>query len=335
MTDDHFPGADAQVADLLKRAGRRPSPDPARVAQARDAARLEWKRALRASRWRTLFHAGAVAASIAGLAGTAWLWTNSSTPAVERPEVATVRTIAGAVRIIDGDRRQVSNGVHTPIRRLRGGDEVSVPTDGRVAVLLLEGTSVRMAGGAVVVFESRDRIALVRGTVYVDAAPERHQENLVVVTPFGSVRHEGTQFQLRLSDASLEMRVREGTVTVDAQEGRLRSTAGEALVIGRARPPERRRIPTSGAEWAWVTAMASPFTLEGATVSSFLTWVSREQGWHWEYADAIAKRRGERAVLHGSIDGLTPEDAVRAVLPAAGLSAARDGDKLIVRATDR
>jgi FecR protein len=334
VTTDHFPGTDAQIADLLKRAGRRPTPDTSRVAQARDAARLEWKRALRASRWRRLWRAGVVAASLTVVWGTVVLWTRSPAPTVTRPEIATVRTIAGAVRITDADHRQ-SNGAQTPIRSFRAGDEVNVPTDGRLAVLLLEGTSVRMAGGAVVVFESRDRIVLVRGAVYVDVEPARHQDHLVVDTPFGAVRHEGTQFQLRLNEKSLDVRVREGTVTVDAKEGRLRSTAGEALVIASDRPVERRRIPTSGAEWAWITAMAPRFTLEGATVSSFLTWVCREQGWQWEYTDAPAKRRGERAVLHGSIDGLTPEDAVRAVLPAAGLAATRDGDKLIVSATGR
>ncbi len=331
MSNEHFPGGDAQIADLLRRAGRRPAPDAARAAEAREAARLAWKHALRASGWRRFLRASVVATSIAVAGGAVWLWTRSSAPAVDRPEIATVRTIAGAVRITDADHRQVWNGGQTPIRRLRAGDEVTVPNDARIAVLVLESTSVRMAGGTVVVFESHDRIALARGTVYVDADPSRRQENLVVETPFGPVRHEGTQFQLRLNHESLDVRVREGTVLVDANEGRLSSTAGEALVIRRDRPVERRRIPTSGGDWAWITAMAAPFTLEGATVSSFLSWVSREQGWQWEYADAVAKHRGERAILHGSIDDLTPDDAVRAVLPAAGLTATREGDKLIVR----
>jgi hypothetical protein len=335
VTNDYLPGSDAQLADLLRRAGRRPAPDAARVAQARNAARLAWKRAVRLAGWRRLVRTGAAAASIAAVGVTAWVWTRSPTPAVERPEIATVRTSAGAVRITDADRRPVSRGEQTPIRRLRAGDEVSVPNEGRMAVLLLDDTAVRMAGGTVVVFESRDRILLIRGTIYVDTDPARRQDTFVVATPFGPVRHEGTQFQVRLSGDALDVLVREGTVSVDAAEGRLTSIAGESLSIARNRPPERRRVPTSGPEWAWVATMAPPFTLEGATVPAFLSWASREQGWRWEYADAAAKRRGERAVLHGSIDGLTPEDAVRAVLPAAGLTAARDGDRLIVSATGR
>jgi hypothetical protein len=81
--------------------------------------------------------------------------------------------------------------------------------------------------------------------------------------------------------------------------------------------------------------MPQPFVLEGATVSAFLEWVSREQGWRWEYADSAARRIAERAVLHGTIDGLSPEEAVRAVLPALALTSRRDGDRLIVSASGR
>jgi hypothetical protein len=64
-----------------------------------------------------------------------------------------------------------------------------------------------------------------------------------------------------------------------------------------------------------------------------LQWVSREEGLRWEYADAAARRVGDRAVVNGSIDGLTPAEALLAVLPAAGLTSTRDGDRLIIHAT--
>jgi hypothetical protein len=146
------------------------------------------------------------------------------------------------------------------------------------------------------------------------------------------VSHVGTQFELRLQPDSLNIRVREGEVSVVVDGGNTRRTsrAGEALFISRDRPDVRSRIATSGSEWDWVTTIAQPFTLEGATVSAFLEWVSREQGWRWEYADAATGRRAERAVLHGSIEGLTPEEALAAVLPASGLTSRRDGDRLIV-----
>ena len=51
------------------------------------------------------------------------------------------------------------------------------------------------------------------------------------------------------------------------------------------------------------------------------------------HGDAAARRVAERAVLHGSIDGLTPAETLLVVLPAAGLTSTRDGERLIIRAT--
>jgi len=56
------------------------------------------------------------------------------------------------------------------------------------------------------------------------------------------------------------------------------------------------------------------------SVPAFLQWVSREHGWLWEYDDVSLRHRVERIVLHGSIDGLAPEEALAAVLPTCGLA---------------
>jgi ferric-dicitrate binding protein FerR (iron transport regulator) len=139
-----------------------------------------------------------------------------------------------------------------------------------------------------------------------------------------------TQFELRLVSDSLRVRVREGEVAIETRTGRLTSSAGEALLVTRSGQTERTRIPTSGAGWEWVTAVAPAFTLEGSTALAFLEWASPEQGWRCEYADAATKRLAERAVLHGSMEALTPEEALAAVLPASGLTSRREGDRLIV-----
>lgn len=70
--------------------------------------------------------------------------------------------------------------------------------------------------------------------------------------------------------------------------------------------------------------------LEGATVGRFLDWASRELGVPWEYADPTVRPRFEDVVLHGSIEGLTPDEALRAVLPTCGLRARRDKDRIVV-----
>jgi hypothetical protein len=65
-------------------------------------------------------------------------------------------------------------------------------------------------------------------------------------------------------------------------------------------------------------------------VIAFLDWVSREQGWRWQFEQPAMRGRVEQIVLHGTIDGLTPEEALAAVLPTCGLSFRQDGARLIV-----
>jgi ferric-dicitrate binding protein FerR (iron transport regulator) len=329
------PEHDNQIAQVLRLAGRRPSPSADRANRARAAARVEWQHALRARGRRRLLTATAATAVVAIADAAAWLWASRHAPPVERPEIAAVRTVIGAVRITDAANRQVTAGIAGTIRQLRAGDRVEVPGQSRAAFQLVDGTSVRLAADTLVTFDSASRLEMARGSMYVDSDPTHGQCTLEIDTPFGTVSHLGTQFDLRLQRESLDVRVREGEVSVESREGRLTSKAGEALLIRRDRQAERRAIATSGPEWAWVVTMAAPFALEGSSVPAFLQWVSREQGWRWEYADAATRRRAERAVLHGSIDGLTPEQALLAVLPAAGLTSKRDGDRLIIVAPPR
>jgi len=194
------------------------------------------------------------------------------------------------------------------------------------------GASVRLDRKTSAVVDSASQLTLQRGTAYVDTKPGTGGAALQITTALGVVRHSGTQFEVRLEAAALQVRVREGSVAVEASGERWISQAGELLVLARGRPPERRAIATSGPEWSWVSDAAPPFRLEGATVPAFLHWIARENGWTAEFMDPSLRARVERTVLHGSIDGLTAEEALAAVLPTCGLTSRREGDRLIVSA---
>jgi hypothetical protein len=329
VTDADGPEHDNQVAYLLKLAGRRRSPGTLQMRAAREAARIEWMRTLQARGRRRLMVVAAAAMAAGALGSAMWFWPGRSSREVNRPEVATLQRVIGSMRIADAAGRQVESRTNET-RTVRAGDRVDVLSRSRAAFQLVDGTSVRLGSDTLVLFESSGRLELLRGVMYVDAHPARRTGAIAVKTPFGTVDHVGTQFELRLQPDRLSVRVREGEVVVNGRGASQTSRAGEALLFSRDRPPERSTISTSGPEWDWVASIAQPFALEGSTVSAFLQWVSREQGWRWEYADAATKRLAERAVLHGAIDGLTPEEALAAVLPASGLTSKRAGDRLFV-----
>ena len=95
----------------------------------------------------------------------------------------------GTIGVTDAAGRRVDSGVaggsDHQVRRLRAGDRVAVADASRVAFVLDDGTSVRLAAGTIAVFTARDRIELERGAVYVDANPAQRAGALVVNTTVG------------------------------------------------------------------------------------------------------------------------------------------------------
>ena len=323
-----------QIGQLVKLAGRRPVPDAAQMSHARAAARLEWTRVVERRQWRMPFWSLTAAAITVTVLGTV-VWFGLPHPSVPAagPEIATLETVTGPLIITDGSGN--SRSVTLAGARVRVGDRIDTAADTRTALRMPGGVSIRLDRKTSAVVTSESRLILQRGAAYVDAEPGAGGAALHVETSLGVVRHTGTQFEVRLDAAALQVRVREGSVAIEASGEQWTSQAGELLVLARGRPPERRSIATSGPEWSWVSDVAPPFRLEGATVPAFLHWVTREQGWTLEF-DSSLQARADRIVLHGSIAGLTAEEALAAVLPTCGLTSRREGDRLIVSPiTDR
>ena len=55
--------------------------------------------------------------------------------------------------------------------------------------------------------------------------------------------------------------------------------------------------------------------LQGRTAREFLDWVARERGWTLVFADAEVARSAEEIVLGGTVEALTLDQALDAVLP--------------------
>jgi ferric-dicitrate binding protein FerR (iron transport regulator) len=320
-----------QIGQLLKLAGRRQMPDPTDMRRAREAAHAEWTLVVRrrawGGRWRIGF--GALAAAFCVLAA----WISFRAPSAPPPlaDVATFQRIAGIVVVTSaGVGRQTVSGSGI---RIKPGARIEIDDAGGASFVLIDGAVVRLDRATAVVVEDASHLTLERGAAYVDSgrAP-RSPSSLRIETRFGAVRHVGTRFEVRLADVSMRIRVRDGLVAVERDGTRWTTGAGEALVLAGTGTPSRQRIATTGPEWRWADRLSTPFVLEGATVAAFLDWVSREEGWQWEIADAALRARAGRILLHGSIEGLTPEEALAAVLPASGLTYRRDGTHLLISA---
>jgi ferric-dicitrate binding protein FerR (iron transport regulator) len=169
-------------------------------------------------------------------------------------------------------------------------------------------------------WEARDRLRLEAGAVYVDSGRGAGgPSSFEVQTPRGTVRETGTQFEVRLEPAALRVRVREGRVAVLGPGPTLDVASGTELRVGDG-GARRRAVAVYGPEWAWVLGLAPAYEIEGRPLHGFLAWAAREAGWQLRYADAASQRRSESARLHGSIRGMSPDEAVTTVAPSTGLA---------------
>jgi hypothetical protein len=283
----------------------------------------------------------AIGAAAALLATVAVLAGRPRESAPVRPKAPVAAAAAASVVRWEGAVAGVQVDGTLGRRVLRPGDGLAVgavietPALGRLALALAGGASVRLDGGSRLTLAAPGILSLERGALYVDSGPDRRPGSGVEVRAAGGVaRDVGTQFEVRVADGGLRVRVREGAVHLTAGGQAASAEAGEELRAAGGRL-ERSVIAPDDPAWRWTQAVAPPFRLEGATLAGFVAWSCRESGWRCRYAHPEDASAAAGVVLHGSVEGLTPEQAMAAVLPTAGFTRRGAGGELtIARAAD-
>jgi ferric-dicitrate binding protein FerR (iron transport regulator) len=321
------PGTDDPVARLIKQGGARAAAPDDRRARVRRSVHDLWSGMVRRDRRRRLLLISArLAAALAIVAGAGvWMW-RQKLPA--GAPAATVERAEGSVRLQDGS---IAGTGHV----LPAGARVTTASDGRAALRLIGGASVRLDIATELWLVSPRVLELRRGAVYVDSGARAADDPLLeITTAFGRVRDVGTQFEVRLANDRLRLSVREGAASL-AHDGRLYSVpGGTSLRMDGSGAVETGTVGPRGEEWDWTLAVAPPFDLEGRTLRDYLAWLSRETGWKVEYADpSIAAGAGD-VILHGSTAGLRPDQTPDAVLPTCGLRHRLDGATLTLARAD-
>jgi ferric-dicitrate binding protein FerR (iron transport regulator) len=295
--------------------GRREPVDAARASAVERRTRERWQRMLarrrNAQRRRRFTWAVGGAALAASVMVAVILMSRQVNDA---PMIATVVNLIGTPET--GARGHamtlLQNGAE-----LRAGSVLETARDDGIALQLASGHSLRVAAASRVRIET-DSVVLDAGAVYLDSGDGGHAAPLEVRSRLAVVHELGTQYMLRLAGGSLDVSVREGSVRV-AQDGVVSSAiAGEMLHLDEAGHTQKLAIPEYGEYWHWVTQLAPVPTLEGMTLAEFLHWLVREQGWQLQFESPDLARDAGMVELHGSIDGLSGEDALSAVMKSTG-----------------
>lgn len=334
LTDASTPSGD-RIGRLLRLAGPRPAAPHERKARVKDSVRAQWQRSVRSRRRRRWLTRGglglAAVLALASMVGLFYRPRLSRAPVFAGP-VAVVETVSGTVRLL-GDGR--GEGEVLRIGDLiAAGSVIDTGPLGRTAIRMASGSSLRLDRGTRLRGLTDVAVALESGAVYFDSGAERDGEPLAIRTPLGIVHDVGTLFEVRLDDGRMRLRVREGAVNLD-RDGRLHDAGpGIELTVDAAGGLTRRSIPVFGPEWEWILTIAPTFELEGSTLDVFLEWVNRETGWQPRFVDSDSEAGASQVMLHGSVEGMRPDQALEAVLPTCGLVHQLDGGILVIQAEE-
>lgn len=323
MTDER------DIERVLQAAGRREPVPPAIEHAAREHLRAEWRKIVAERggerRRRVVF---AVAASAAAAVVGLWLVT-SEHRAVSRP-FGTMAIAEGDVRVRDGwlqGWKSAPAGL-----ALATGQSLETGTDGRAGLAMPGLASVRLDHDTRLRLAAADRLVIERGTLYVDAGIERPGETrLVVETAAGAVRHVGTQYEVRVEGSEVRLRVREGRVEWRSRTGAVeRGEAGDELTIASNGTVARESAPIYGESWDWIGSTTPAIDIEGRPLAQFLSWAGRELGREVVFATPAVEREAAAIVVHGSVAGLTPREALDAVLATTSVRGALDEGRIVV-----
>jgi ferric-dicitrate binding protein FerR (iron transport regulator) len=301
---------DDGFAKLISTAGRRETPPAHAYEQTLRVATEAWEKKVRARRWRLVSSLAASFVLIASLG----VWQIAQEPVtIETPSiVATLDRTQGALerRVSEREWQVMSE---SSVQAITADTHLRTRADASAGLLLQGGQSLRLAGATEVVLLSSSKVRLITGKAYIDTGNSQ-SGSVQLLTEAGTAIDIGTQFEVLYRDQRFRLRVREGTVMLQRGNGEIHSTAGEQLTVEPDGPVKRTLVEQADSDWRWVEALAPTPEIEGKPLSTLLDWVSRETGRNILYADREIQRRTEHTILHGSIEGLAPLDALRFML---------------------
>jgi hypothetical protein len=347
---DAGPSEEEAVASLIRNAGPRPAAPADITTEVKAAARARWQEVVQARQrrrfyWRSAAVLAAAAALVLVLSPRLW-----RAPGPTAPVLAQLESVQGPVQILDADETGLPREASKDSEITSGATVITTagPTGSasRAVLRLAQGTApsatVRLDTGTRLRLEGPGELYLEQGAVYLDTGFKPTDTALAVHTAWGTVHDIGTRFEVRLGDGrrdsptGLSVRVRDGVVVLRDAGTEHHAGAGEELMVHSDGTITERAIPTTGEAWSWIETLLPAFDTEGRSLHELLIWAARESGRELRFADPSLAVTAQNVELHGSIEGLSLDEAVELSLLSSGLpleAHQQDGELVVVSGT--
>ncbi len=309
MNDERFEQNEGESPqELLRSAGARTSIPSDDFEVIRNEARAVWRTQFAKEpsfrdRWPWALP---LAAALCATLLLGWWFAERKNETSLPPIAAQVVSIRGTTGFVGG-------------QTLTAGTKVETATGSWLELVLAGGQSLRLDDETAVVLVSANSISLERGRLYFDSL---HHSPVRFSTIAGDFVPKGTQFELRVVEDAVHLRVREGQVELRPAGANTPAVAraGEQLIVREDGSLHRSGIARSHPDWDWILVAARVPEIEGRTLQSFIDWIARERGWNVEFGSNEAALLAHEVILHGSVSDMAPDDALNTVMLSSGFS---------------
>jgi ferric-dicitrate binding protein FerR (iron transport regulator) len=324
---------DTALASIIKLAGERPDIPMAVESRVYHRVQEEWQNATASpnsdkvyrkvhSTWRRgnlmrwLLPAGVAATAI-----MATVFMSQPDPVPLRV-VATVSTVIGA---------EPFSATYASGSVVYAGDVIATGEGEGLSLLLARNESLRIDENTQLRVDATDQYTLLSGRVYADTGQFIYRNGgLKIDTPLGLVTDVGTQFSVTATNESLDVAVREGRVDVQTASQVHAARMGQRMLLAPGEGAAVTDLDTHDDYWDWIVDLTPAFDLTNRSLLDFLKWAARETGRELVFISDESRMSAMRTDVHGSVSGLTPEEALQAILATTTIRYRIELDKIII-----
>ena len=313
--DTRLDSEEARIEQLLKEAGPRLEPPLDLMNEVRGAVYKEWQAE---TRHHTSIKSWLAIAATLLLAVAAGLW---QCGLQEETVLARMDRSTGVVELSLDNQAWVPV-VLQAVKETEFTQNMYLRTRqlSRLSITLVSGVNIRLDIDTTIQIQSLQAIVLLDGAIYVDSGRHGSADSRIqIITRLGNATDLGTQFEVRLDQDAVQVRVREGIVNFSAPDTVYRTESGTSVELDNAGVATRGGTPAYDRSWAWVQSVAPQFTIDNHSLMDFLKWAARETGAELEFENAFAEATARRTILHGEMSGFTVEESLLAILATTDL----------------
>lgn len=202
--------------------------------------------------------------------------------------------------------------------KIKPGSYLKTQSNNRLLVKLTNNNVFRLDENSLIHMVDLENFELQQGQIYIESDESSIANPLLVKTPFASINHIGTHYNIKVTDNSVNVSVRNGKVLLqNSLNSKVQKTISKGFegTLSKNGKYQQKPVTAYSSTWQWTQNIIKPFILQDQSIAQYLSWISKETGYPITWDSPKDKGDADKIKLSGSIAGLKPMESLDVILP--------------------